>query len=364
MTGGEPGDSVAQGDTAMSPLEARYERLLRWYPAGHQDRHGGEMLGVLLAAAGPGRDRPTARESANLIGGALRIRLRAATTGSAGQWRDALARAAVLLPLALLIMQLGGDITAGGAPAGMLSLAGSLGPLLVLVIAALAGWRRLALAAAAAAAVQVIATQLVYGHVVRDQAIPVIGHRAAHVLRHGGLLVLGRRVVLVTQPPYVNPGLAMTLSVLGVAALGLALARKPPGRSLATWRHYALTVLATAGLTAVTLPALAPPFGSPARAGELLVGGVIVALAIPMLAWSPGSRRLLAIAAVPLYFVWIGEFDLARLFPGVPIDLAGVTSADILLVWLPLGAALAGGIVLTGRILAGRARGRNGLATG
>lgn len=44
----------------MSPLEGRYRRLLRWYPADHRAAHEDEMIGVLLDDAEPGRERPGA----------------------------------------------------------------------------------------------------------------------------------------------------------------------------------------------------------------------------------------------------------------------------------------------------------------
>ncbi|MFC6883072.1 MULTISPECIES: hypothetical protein [Actinomadura] len=73
----------------MSTLEHRYRRLLRWYPADHRDRHEDEMLGVLLATAGPDRERPTARESADLIAGGLTVRLRRLPRALRGpEWRE------------------------------------------------------------------------------------------------------------------------------------------------------------------------------------------------------------------------------------------------------------------------------------
>jgi hypothetical protein len=62
----------------MAPggLEARYRRLLRCYPADHRAVHRDEMIGVLLAGAGPGQDRPGLSESADLLMGAARIRVR------------------------------------------------------------------------------------------------------------------------------------------------------------------------------------------------------------------------------------------------------------------------------------------------
>ena len=50
--------------------------LLGWFPADHRAVHGEEMLGVLMAAAGDGRDKPGLPETADLLLGAARIRLR------------------------------------------------------------------------------------------------------------------------------------------------------------------------------------------------------------------------------------------------------------------------------------------------
>jgi hypothetical protein len=58
----------------MSPLERRYRRLLRAYPAQYRSDRADEMLGTLLDAAAPGQRRPSARESASLIAGGIRAR--------------------------------------------------------------------------------------------------------------------------------------------------------------------------------------------------------------------------------------------------------------------------------------------------
>jgi hypothetical protein len=89
--------------TAADGLERRYRRLLGWYPAAHRQAHGEEMLGVLLAAARPGQRRPGLAATADLISGALRIRLRALLRGTPDQrWEDALAVVSVLAPLLML----------------------------------------------------------------------------------------------------------------------------------------------------------------------------------------------------------------------------------------------------------------------
>jgi hypothetical protein len=81
-------------------LEARYRRLLRWYPAEHRAVHGDEMLGVLMSAAQHGRDRPGIAESADLLLGAIRIRVRPgrALSDRVG-WRDTLAVFSVAAPV-------------------------------------------------------------------------------------------------------------------------------------------------------------------------------------------------------------------------------------------------------------------------
>jgi hypothetical protein len=89
-------------------LERRYRRLLSWYPAAHRREHEQEMLGVLLAAARDGQRRPRPSEAVNLIGGALRIRLRRAPVDARlATWRDALAVYSVAAPLLAVMMAVG-----------------------------------------------------------------------------------------------------------------------------------------------------------------------------------------------------------------------------------------------------------------
>ena len=89
--------------SAAPVLEGRYRRLLRMYPAAHRRKHQDEMLGVLMTGARAGQHRPGLADTANLIWGALLIRLRPARPGTAWPlWRDALAVVSVLLPLMVL----------------------------------------------------------------------------------------------------------------------------------------------------------------------------------------------------------------------------------------------------------------------
>jgi hypothetical protein len=305
MTSGERRDGVSEGD---SRLAARYERLLRWYPAGHQARHGGEMLGVLLAAAGPGQERPGRGESANLIGGALRIRLRAATTGSAGQWRDALARAAILLPLAAVVLQVITLIVVLTAAPGMVDQASIVTvtvevrlPMLVLLIIVLAGWRRIALAAAVVLAA----------------------------------LVIGNLIVFAGPALYLDPGEASELTIALIVALAMVLrAGSPPGRTLLTWRHYTLTAVLVVALIVTDGLEPWPPTAGPVpyRTLAALAGAAVIAvIAGRMLFASPASRRLLAIVALPLYFYLLAPYTDPGLFFPYQVLLVGVPFAAVLL---------------------------------
>lgn len=87
----------------MSTIEDRYRRLLAWYPVDHRAAHEQEMLDVLLSAVRPGQTRPSVADTADLLYGAIRIRLRRATGGASGSaWPGALAIAGFLATLMLL----------------------------------------------------------------------------------------------------------------------------------------------------------------------------------------------------------------------------------------------------------------------
>jgi hypothetical protein len=62
--------------TGSADLERRYRRLLAWYPAAFRREHESEMLGVLMASACDGHQRVGLADAADLIRGALTMRLR------------------------------------------------------------------------------------------------------------------------------------------------------------------------------------------------------------------------------------------------------------------------------------------------
>jgi hypothetical protein len=99
-------------------LERSYRRLLRCYPAWYRDQHEEEVLGVLMTAARPGQRRPGAREFADLLWSALKIRVRTVLRGADSQpWADALTQFGVLLPLLMVVLRVT-ELCAGGANYG------------------------------------------------------------------------------------------------------------------------------------------------------------------------------------------------------------------------------------------------------
>ena len=93
----------------MSPLERRYRRLLRCYPAQYRADRADEMLATLLDTAAPGQRWPAARESAALVRGG--IRARAGVNSS--QPAAASLRLAAMLACALYLGLIFGSTAAG-----------------------------------------------------------------------------------------------------------------------------------------------------------------------------------------------------------------------------------------------------------
>jgi hypothetical protein len=62
--------------TESADLQRRYSRLLAWYPATFRREHEAEILGVLMDSARDGQQRVGLADAADLIRGALTMRLR------------------------------------------------------------------------------------------------------------------------------------------------------------------------------------------------------------------------------------------------------------------------------------------------
>jgi hypothetical protein len=297
-------------------LERGYRRLLRCYPAGHRDRHGEEMLGVMLAGARPGQRRPGLAESANLIAAAVRIRLRGTSPGAASQWRDTLAQASLVLPLliaAAALTQLAVYAPEGQQPA----LARWLAPHLYLISwAGPAWWPIVSLAALAVPAVLGwwLGTGAVTGTLSAFCAI-VVGSDVVNA--HRGI-----------EPAFVPPADALCVAVLAIEALALVASPGPRrGRALLSRRHYLLIIAAGAAIGAAGTVdrwerRLLPHgdntvvFRSPQAA--LVVGGVVVTIAAAMLLRDAASRRLLVTLALPAYFYVLSGVYGTSIVPGPP----------------------------------------------
>jgi hypothetical protein len=80
-------------------LELRYRRLLRLYPREFRARRTDEMIGVLMASAADGQNRPARGDVRDIVRGSLRERLR----GPRGGWPFALSAFALVAPLFLVL---------------------------------------------------------------------------------------------------------------------------------------------------------------------------------------------------------------------------------------------------------------------
>jgi hypothetical protein len=106
MTGAEhgaDGGHGGHGPAEAGRLERRYRRRLVFYPVAYRHVHEEEMLAVLMTTAPEGKSRPGLAESADLIWGALRIRLQPQRNGAEPAWRDALAVLTLILPVLILL---------------------------------------------------------------------------------------------------------------------------------------------------------------------------------------------------------------------------------------------------------------------
>jgi hypothetical protein len=271
---------------AMTGLEARYRRLLGWFPADHRALHAEEMIGVLMAAAPPGRDRPGLADSADLLMGAARIRLRpGAALSDRDGWRDALAIFSIAAPvlvlasrcLAILGVGIWGVLEVPGS--GWAIFGGNdyaldrlmWGQLVVVVLARL-GLRRWAAVAAPIPALAIIApiTISLSGN---------IGYLVQEMPGYLGLLVV--------------PGVEV------VALLASAGPRR--GIELLTRRHWSYLAVAAVPAAMIQASGLRGPEGRLAEAIALTGTGAIVILVLACWLSSGTGKRLAVLLAVLAY---------------------------------------------------------------
>jgi hypothetical protein len=91
-----------------APLEARFQCLMRTYPAAYRRAHGADMLTTMLADAAPGQRWPRFGDAANLVFHGLRLRLAKRWRGEVfdAGWADACAVLGPLIALVLLALRL------------------------------------------------------------------------------------------------------------------------------------------------------------------------------------------------------------------------------------------------------------------
>jgi hypothetical protein len=271
---------------AMIRLEARYRRLLGWFPADHRALHAEEMIGVLMAAAPPDRDRPGLADSADLLMGAMRIRLRpGAALSDRDGWRDALAIFSIAAPvlvlasrcLAILGVGLWGVLAVPGS--GWAIFGGTdnaldrlmWGQLVVLVLARL-GLRRWAAVAAPIPAFAIIAMS----------AIPPSGNIAYLVQFMPGFL-----------------GLLVVPGVEVVALLASAGPRR--GIELLTRRHWSYLAFAAVPAAMIQASGLGAPAGRLVETIALTGTCAIVILVLACWLSSGTGKRLAVLLAVLAY---------------------------------------------------------------
>jgi hypothetical protein len=283
--------------TATDGLEAGYRRLLRWFPREHRQRHGEEMLGVLLAAAPRGRRRPGIAEVADLLQSALRLRLRPgrALSDQAG-WRATLAMYSIAAPvvwtIATSVSYMATDWWAAATGIGRHH--GAWWP-----YDPANPWVLLWFVVDSQAAVAVLALLGLRRWAAAAAAIPLVYTTAKTVMLGGPPLVMAATFLLGRAVP-----------IIEVLAL-LASAGPRHGLRLMHRGHWALAgacALIAAGIfVGEDITGMAP---SPAGARDLTFAEAGVLVLIVAAAWltSSAGKRLAAIIAILSCSYWLALF--------------------------------------------------------
>jgi hypothetical protein len=299
---GGPGEAAEAGSpdvpSGQSRLERRYRRLLACYPADHRRVHGQEMLDVLMTGAHAGQRSPGLAESADLIWGAVQVRIRPSASADPG-WREALALLSVILPLVMVV-----DTVAASA----------------LTQSENVLFDPLALAANLIVQGQLAVAILVLLRLRRVAATVSVGLLAWYVV----IATTGPGTSVYAPPSY----LMFYLLLFGLEAVALAASPGPRrGLQLLTWRRSPLLLVA-----GVAAAALQTSWGFPRGWGHDVIDiaaiAAIVVLVAGMALASRTSRRILVLLAVPAYCL-----AAPLLITGAP--LAPVTLASALLFDLP-----------------------------
>ena len=334
--------------TRRSRMEKWYRRLLALYPKDHRLEHAEEMVGVLLAADGAAQVRapkPVAwalrfgqhtADSADLVGGALRIRGRIALnrlkrahwlswTVRDQRWSDALAVVSVVAPLLLLVAAL----TEFRIPQAVAS---SITGHPHWELTATLGLADLPMAAGAPGVILLVFLRL--------RRLAGLGALATAI----GQVAAG---AVPAFAGYADPAVAFTVLLSGTAAVALLLSPGPVrGLALLTRSGTALVGAAALILGGFSVGGdvwfgSAPPrfddFGGKVAGvpADLLIAVVRVGVAAACLR-APVSRRvlvLLAIPVIPYAFLW--QEKLAVDLFGPPGGGSAIISSSIPLLYLP-----------------------------
>src|SRR6266568_1981674 len=333
--------------TRDSRIEKRYRRLLALYPKDHRREHAEEMVGVLLAADGDTQVRaPKAvawalrfgqrsADSADLIGGALRIRARMvlnrlrqtrwlAWTVPDQRWSDALAVVSVVAPLLLLVAAL----TEFRIPQ---ALASSITGHPHWGLTASLGLADLPMAAGAPGV-----TLLVF---LRLRRLAGLGALATAI----GQIAAG---AVPAFAGYADPAVAFTVLLSCTAAVALLLSPGPDrGLALLTRSGTALVGAAAlilggfsvGGTAWFSYPSDVTGFGREVAGlpADLLIAVVLFTVAVACLR-APVSRRVLALLVIPVIpYAILWQEKLAGDLLGQPGGAAPLIPSSIPLLYLP-----------------------------
>ena len=318
--------------TGDSRIEKRYRRLLALYPKDHRREHAEEMVGVLLAADCDTRVRapkPVAwalrfgqrtADSADLIGGALRIRGRMALnrlrrtrwlswTVRDQRWSDALAVVSVVAPLLLLVAALT-EFRIPQAVASSITGHPHWG------LTATLGLADLPMAAGAPGV-----TLLVF---LRLRRLAGLGALATAI----GQVAAG---AVPAFAGYADPAVAFTVLLSCTTAVALLLS-PGPDRGLALLTRSGTALVGAGALILGGFSVGGKVAGLPA---DLLIAAVLVSVAAACLR-APVSRRVLALLAIPVIpYAFLWQEKLAVDLFGQPGGGSAIIPSSIPLLYLP-----------------------------
>ncbi|GII29910.1 hypothetical protein [Planotetraspora mira] len=144
--------------SATAALERRYRNLLRAYPKVYRQWHGEELIGTLMAASDPEARRPALRETFALIAGGFAARARNARAAGAPWWVDGLQLGVLAVATTTFAM----TIYVWPSPGYAVRPIWTLGAV-VLMVAIIRGWVRLALPLALIAALEASRLLVLHG---------------------------------------------------------------------------------------------------------------------------------------------------------------------------------------------------------